>query len=69
MWRRDEQENKILQRIQKIKRQRTKPKTKRIVNTPTKKYSNVQKDVLKIIKSKEKATVKLGKVIKYLNDN
>jgi len=69
MWRTDDKENKILQKIQKIKTQRTKPKTKRIVHRPTNKYSKVESDILSIIKSKEKATVRLGKVIKYLNDN
>ena len=69
MWRTDAKENRILQRIQKIKSQRTKPKTKRIVHKPTNKYSKVEKQILAIVNSKDKATVRLGKIIKYLNDN
>lgn len=69
MWRTDDKENKILQKIQRIKRQRTKPKTKRIVHKPTNKYSKAEKEILAIANSKDKATVKLGKIIKYLNDN
>lgn len=69
MWRTDAKENRILQRIQKIKSQRTKPKTKRIVHKPTSKYSKIEKQILAIVNSKDKATVRLGKIIKYLNDN
>ena len=69
MWRTDDKENKMLQKILKIKSQRTKPKTKKIVPNPTNRFSKAEKEILTIADSKDRATIRLGKIIKYLNDN
>ena len=65
MWNQKPREQRILERIQSIKK-----KTKRvIVRKPKKGLSNQEKEVkelLSILDGKEKATVKLDKVLKRL---
>lgn len=66
MWRMNEKEEKILAKIRQYKSRKPTTKRKKIIKTSKDKSVN---KILSIIKSKEKATVRLGKVIKYLNDN
>jgi len=65
MWNQKPREQRILERIQSIKK-----KTKKVVvRKPKKGFSNQEKEVkelLSIIDGKEKATVKLDKVLKRL---
>ena len=65
MWNQKPREQRILEKIQSIKK-----KTKKVVvRKPKKGLSNQQKEVkelLSIIDSKEKATIKLDKVLKRL---
>jgi len=66
MWRINEREEKILARIREYKSKKSTPKRKKIIKTSKDKRED---EILSILNSKEKATVRLGKVIKYLNDN
>ena len=65
MWNQKPREQRILEKIQSIKK-----KTKKVVvRKPKKGLSNQQKEVkelLSILEGKEKATVKLDKVLKRL---
>lgn len=65
MWNQKPREQRILERIQSIKK-----KTKKVVvRKPKKGLSNQQKEVkelLSILEGKEKATIKLDKVLKRL---
>ena len=65
MWNQKPREQRILERIQSIKK-----KTKKVVvRKPKKGLSNQEKEIkelLSIIDSKEKATIKLDKVLKRL---
>ena len=65
MWNQKPREQRILEKIQSIKK-----KTKKvIVRKPKKGLSNQEKEIkelLSIIDSKEKATIKLDKVLKRL---
>ena len=65
MWKQKPREQRILERIQSIKK-----KTKKVVvRKPKKGLSNQEKEVkelLSILDGKEKATVKLDKVLKRL---
>ena len=65
MWNQKPREQRILERIQSIKK-----KTKKVVvRKPKKGLSNQQKEVkelLSILDGKEKATIKLDKVLKRL---
>ena len=65
MWNQNDREQRILERIQSIKK-----KTKKvIVKRPKKGLSKQDKEVkelLSILDGKEKATVKLDKVLKHL---
>lgn len=66
MWRINEREEKILAKIREHKSKKSTPKRKKIIKTSKDKRAD---EILSILNSKEKATVRLGKVIKYLNDN
>ena len=64
MWNQKPREQRILERIQSIKKRK-----KVIVRKPKKGFSNQEKEVkelLSILDGKEKATVKLDKVLKRL---
>lgn len=65
MWGMNEKEAKILAKIRQHKSKRPTAKRKKIIKTSKDKSVN---KILSIIKSKEKATVRLGKIINYLND-
>ena len=51
------------------KKPKDKTKDKKIVPNPTNRSSKAEKEILTIADSKDRATIRLGKIIKYLNDN
>lgn len=71
MWRINEREEKILAKIREHKSKKSNPKRKKIIKTSKDKTSEDKTldEILSIIKSEERPTLRLMKVIKYLNDN
>lgn len=62
MWNQNEREQRILERIKSIQK-----KTKRVVvRKPKKGLSKQEKAILDVIDSKDKATVRLDKVLKLI---
>lgn len=71
MWRINEREEKILAKIREYKSKKSTPKRKKIIKTSKDKTSEDKTldEILSIIKSEERPTLRLMKVIKHLNDN